>query len=79
MHYFDRPGTDVRSYAEKVRTLEPTSPQARSLLLKVAERMAWDAEAALQDGSPELARELAQECLSVVPGHPRCQALGAEG
>jgi serine/threonine protein kinase len=79
MHYFDRPGADVRSYAEKVRTLEPTSPQARSLLLKVAERMAWDAEAALQDGSPELARELAQECLSVVPGHPGCQALGAEG
>jgi len=79
MHYFDRPGTDVRSYAEKVQTLEPTSPQARSLLLKVAERMAWDAEAALQDGSPELARELVQECLSVVPGHPGCQALGAEG
>lgn len=79
MHYFDRPGTDVRSYAEKVRTLEPGSPEAQSLLLKVVERMVWDAEAALQDGSPEVARELIEECLSVMPGHPGCQAGGAEG
>jgi len=79
MHYFDRPGTDVKSYAEKLRTLEPRSPEAQSLLLKVAERMAWDAEAAFQDGSPETARELVQACLALVPDHQGCQALRPEG
>lgn len=79
MRYFDRPGMDVRSYALRARTLDPGSPEARSLLLKVAERMAWDAEAALQDGSPEAAQELVQGCLSLVPDHPGCQAMGAGG
>ena len=79
MHYFDRSGSDVRSYALRARTLEPGSPVAQSLLLKVAERMAWDAEAALHDGSPEVAQELVQDCLSVIPGHAGCQAVGAEG
>jgi hypothetical protein len=79
MQYFGRAGEDVRSYAERAAALEPESAEARSLLLKVAERMAWDAEAALQDGSPELAQELVRECLSVVPDHPGCLAVRVEG
>ena len=70
--YFGSDGNDVRSYAQRVATLEPASPEARSLLLKVAERMAWDAEAARQDGSPDVADALVQECLSLVPEHARC-------
>ena len=75
--YFGRDGDDVLSYAQRAATLEPESAEARSLLLKVAERLAWDAEAARQDGSPEVAEQLFRECLSLVPDHPGCTA--AEG
>ncbi|NJD17962.1 MAG: PEGA domain-containing protein, partial [Gemmatimonadetes bacterium] len=74
--YFGRDGEDVKSYAQRLAALEPASPEAKSLLLKVAERMAWDADAALQDGESARARELAQACLALVPAHPRCAALG---
>ena len=70
--YFGRGGDDVRSYAERAAVLEPGNVQARSLLLKVAERMAWDAEAALQDGSPETAEALVSDCLALVPDHSGC-------
>lgn len=73
--YFGEGGETVKAYAERVAALEPDSPEARSLLLKVAERMAWDAEAALEDGAPETARELIRECLEVVPEHPRCNQV----
>lgn len=72
--YFGRDGDDVRGYAQRAAVLEPGNVAARSLLLKVAERMAWDAEAAQQDGSPEIARELVRECLTLVPDHPGCTA-----
>ena len=72
--YFGRDGDDVRSYARRAATLEPESAEARSLLLKVAERLAWDAEAARQDGSPEVADQLVRECLSLIPDHPGCMA-----
>ncbi len=75
MRYFGQPGMDVRTFAEEAIQLEPGSREARSLLLKVAERMAWDADAALQDGSPERARELARECLRLAPEHPGCLAV----
>jgi len=42
---------------------------------EVAEHMAWDADAALQDGEAARAQELARSCLELVPGHPRCTAL----
>lgn len=74
--YFGRDGDDVRSYAERVATIEPESMEARSLLLKVAERMAWDAEAARQDGTPEVAAGLVQDCLALVPDHAGCLAAG---
>ena len=73
--YFDFEGGDVRSYALRLAELVPDSPEAASFLLKVGERMAWDAEAALQEGPPERARELIEECLELVPGHPRCVEL----
>lgn len=66
---------DVRTFAEEALQLEPGSQEARSLLLKVAERMALDADAALQDGSPERARELARECLRLAPEHSGCLAV----
>ncbi len=72
--YFGREGDDVRGYAQRAAVLEPGNVEARSLLLKVAERMAWDAEAAQQDGSPEIAQELVQECLALVPEHAGCTA-----
>ena len=74
--YFGRDGEDVKSYAQRLSALDPQSADAKSLLLKVAERMAWDADAALQDGEPDRARELAQACLALVPAHPRCSAVG---
>ncbi len=77
--YFGRDGDDVRSYAERAAALEPGSQEARSLLLKVAERMAWDAEAALQDDAPDLAEALVRECLSMLPDHPGCIAAGGQG
>ncbi|GMV07679.1 MAG: hypothetical protein AMXMBFR53_39540 [Gemmatimonadota bacterium] len=77
--YFGAEGRDVRSYARRLATLEPDSPEARSLVLKVAERMAWDADAALRDGEPARAQELARSCLELVPGHSRCAALAGGG
>ena len=79
MRYFGRPGEDVRSFAQRARALEPESAEVRSLLLKVAERMAWDAEAALEGDSPEEAQALVRECLALVPDHPGCLALAGEG
>jgi hypothetical protein len=79
MRYFGYEGDDVRGYAERMATLEPASPEARSLLLKVAERLAWDAEAAYQAGSTGVAQNLLRECRTVVPGYPRCEAVAAGG
>jgi hypothetical protein len=79
MRYFDYEGDDVRGYAERMAALEPESPEARSLLLKVAERMAWDAEAAFQAGSTGVAQNLLRECRAIVPNHPRCEAAAAGG
>lgn len=70
--YFGLEGGDVRSYALRLAELVPASPEAASLLLKVGERMAWDAAAALTDGVPERASDLVEECLRLVAGHPRC-------
>jgi hypothetical protein len=74
--YFGRDGEDVKSFAQRLAALEPASPEAKSLLLKVAERMAWDADAALQDGDAGRAGELKEACLALVPAHPRCAAVG---
>jgi serine/threonine protein kinase len=76
--YYGVAGGDVQSYAQRLAAIEPGSGEARSLLLKVGERMAWDAEAALSDGSPERAGELVGECLRLVPDHPRCASVSAE-
>ena len=70
--YFGLEGGDVRSYALRLAELVPASPEAASLLLKVGERMAWDAAAAMADGVPERASDLVEECLRLVAGHPRC-------
>jgi hypothetical protein len=70
--YFGVDGGDVRSYALRLAELVPDSPEAASLLLKVGEHMAWDAEAALRDGPPEVARTLVAQCLELVASHPRC-------
>jgi serine/threonine-protein kinase len=74
--YFGSAGSDVQSFAERMAALEPDSPEARSLLLKVAERMAWEAQAAIQDGSTDVAQQLVQDCLAMVPNHPSCVAAG---
>jgi hypothetical protein len=76
--YYGVAGGDVQSYAQRLAAIEPGSGEARSLLLKVGERMAWDAEAALSDGSPERAGELVGECLRLVPDHPRCASVSAD-
>jgi serine/threonine protein kinase len=73
--YFGLSGGDVRSFALRLAELVPGSPEAASLLLKVGERMAWDAEAALAEGPPERARELVEQCLSLIADHPRCIAV----
>jgi hypothetical protein len=73
-HYYGYDGDDVRGYAERAAALDPESAEARSLLKKVAERLSWDTEAALSAGDTERARELAQQCLTIVPDHPRCLA-----
>ena len=73
--YYGIDGGDVRTYAVRLAALQPESRDAQSLLLKVGERLAWDAEAALADGSEARAEELVQECLELVPDHPRCLAL----
>jgi len=79
MRYFGYEGDDVRGYAERMAALEPDSPEARSLLLKVAERMAWDADAAFEAGSTGVAQSLLRECRALVPNHPRCEAVAAGG
>jgi hypothetical protein len=76
--YYGLAGGDVESYAQRLAAIEPGSGEARSLLLKVGEHMAWDAEAALSDGSPDRAGELIGECLRLVPDHPRCASVSAE-
>ncbi len=73
--YYGLDGGDVRSYALRLAALQPDNPEAHSLLLKVGEHMAWDAEAALQDGSEERAQELVGSCLALVPDHPGCLAV----
>lgn len=70
--YYGVDGGDVRSYALRLSQLAPDIPEASSLLFKVGERMAWDAEAALEEGAPETARRLVDRCLSLVPDQPRC-------
>jgi hypothetical protein len=76
--YYGVAGGDVQSYALTLAAIEPGSGEAHSLLLKVGERMAWDAEAALSDGSPDRADELVADCLRLVPDHPRCSTVSAE-
>jgi hypothetical protein len=73
--YYGLEGGDVLTYAQRLAALQPDSPEAASLLLKVGERMAWDAEAALTEGPPGRAEQLVSECLALVPDHPRCQAV----
>jgi hypothetical protein len=73
--YYGLEGGDVLSYARRLAALDPQSDEAASLLLKVGERMAWDAEAAISDGTPDDASGLVQRCLEVVPDHPRCLAV----
>jgi len=70
--YYGVAGADVRTYALRLAALQPDSPEARSLLLKVAERMAWDAEVALVEGPTGRAEELVRQCLELVPDHARC-------
>jgi len=76
--YYGVAGGDVQSYAQRLAAIEPGSGEARSLLLKVGEHMAWDAEAALSDGSPDRANELVGDCLRLIPDHPRCTTVSAE-
>jgi len=73
--YYGLQGGDVRTYALQLAALEPDSHEAESLLLKVGERMAWDASVALDEGPEGRAAELVQECLALVPDHPRCAAV----
>jgi serine/threonine protein kinase len=70
--YYGVAGGDVRSYALRLAELDPDNEEAASLLRKVAERMAWDADAALGEGPPGRAQELLEQCLALVPGYPRC-------
>ena len=65
----------MQSYALRLAAVEPESAEARSLLLKVGERMAWDASAALEEGSADSAAGLVGQCLDLVPDHPRCVAV----
>lgn len=76
--YFGVEGGDVKSYALRIANLVPESAEATSLLLKVGERMAWDAEAASIDGPPERAQELVNQCLELVPDHPRCLEVASQ-
>ncbi len=75
--YFGLQGGDVTSYALRLAELEPESQEAASLLRKVGERMAWDADLATREGSPEQAEELVRQCLVLVPDHPRCLEVSA--
>jgi hypothetical protein len=76
--YFGMAGADVLTYAQRLAILEPGSPEAASLLLKVGEHMAWDADAAIAAGAPDAAQRLVRTCLALVADHPRCTAVGAE-
>jgi len=73
--YYGLEGGDVRTYALRLAALQPESAEAMSLLRKVGEHMAWDAEAAQQEGPEGRAAELVRECLELVPEHPRCLAV----
>ena len=73
--YYGLDGGDVRTYAQRLALIQPESQEARSLLLKVGERMAWDAAAALEDGPEGRAAELVQACLALVPDHPSCREI----
>lgn len=73
--YYGLDGGDVRSYALQMAEIQPGSREAASLLLKVGERLAWDAEAALAEGPSGRAEELVRQCLAIVPDHPRCRAV----
>jgi len=73
--YYGLDGGDVRSYALRLAELAPESPVAASLLFKVGERMAWDADAALQEGEAEGAAELVERCLDLVADQPRCLSV----
>lgn len=75
LRYFGDGGATVRDLAGRALALDPESEEARALLRKVGERMAWDADAALGDGAPDEARALVDECLRIVEGHPRCVAV----
>ena len=77
--YYGLEGGDVLSYARRLAALDPGNADAASLLLKVGERMAWDAEAAMADGSPEEASGLVRSCLDLVPEHPRCLEVAGSG
>ncbi len=73
LRYYGYPGQDVESYARRLLELDPLSPEGRSLLRKVAERMSWDAEDAQARGDPVGAQRLRERCRALVPEHPRCQ------
>jgi len=77
--YYGLDGGDVRTYALRLADLQPQSREAASLLLKVGEHMAWDAEVALEEGPGGRAEELIDQCLELVPDHPRCLAVSLEG
>jgi serine/threonine protein kinase len=70
--YFGVDGGDVQSFALRMRALVPESQEATSLLLKVGEHMAWDAEAALAAGLLDEATVLIRDCLALVSQHSRC-------
>ncbi len=76
--YYGLDGGDVRTYALRLAALQPESPEAESLLLKVGERMAWDAQVARVEGPTGRADQLVRECLELVPDHPRCLAVSAD-
>jgi serine/threonine-protein kinase len=76
--YYGADGTDVQSYALQLAALDPESAEAASLLLKVGERMAWDAEVARTEGPEGRADQLLTACLQLVPGHPRCSEVAGQ-
>lgn len=75
LRYYHAAGEDVREYALRAVNLDPMRPEPRSLLLKVAERMAWDAHAMAADGDANASVALVGECLALVAEHPGCLAL----
>jgi Protein kinase domain/PEGA domain len=77
MRYYGSGDDDVEDYAKRVAALDPGSAEAKSLLLKTAEHMAWDAAVAREDGAADSAKVLVDQCLALVPGHPDCKAVGA--